>query len=116
MQQAAAAGELFYEHQLLQPYLFFDVRIGKDERRGSGSIANLVSSPLISCSLVVYLAIQHGPPFKGPSRVIVSHMMNYQAGGRLLEALADLQPGQKHMCQPSVKVIPSLVSRHIGAW
>ena len=44
MQQAAAAGELFYEHKLLQPYLFFDVRIGKDERRGGGSISNLVST------------------------------------------------------------------------
>ena len=44
MQQAAAAGEVFYEHRLLQPYMFFDVSSGKDERKGNGSLSNHVRS------------------------------------------------------------------------
>ena len=35
--------EPIYDHQLLKPYVFFDVSAGRETRQGSGSLRNQVS-------------------------------------------------------------------------
>ncbi|KAK9867986.1 hypothetical protein WJX84_009523 [Apatococcus fuscideae] len=107
VQQAAAAGELFYEHQLLQPYRFFDVASGKDERRGSGSIANSAEADMAAAlfwELRNFLkkAVQAG---KRPNGVRVGVIAFYKAQVALLREtfqrleVASEEPGLAHEVQ-----------------